>query len=170
MKHKKLLLNSKVTTLTQKNMPPYISRHFVLLQSLSMDSTAFFYAQFFLYLLMFLVVKKIFSLNLVAGPCDSLNFDKILWHSIDICFILFFSVFFLQAKWGNSSSASIISRRTASIGESWFPYQRWKGYLGMLPIPCRSFREILLVMFYMKSESWMLYFFRSSSTLYLYIC
>ena len=117
---------------------------------------------FFLYLLMFLEVKKIFPLNLVAGPCDSLNFDKILWHSIDICFILFFSLFFLQAKWGNSSSASIISRRTASIGESWFPYQRWKGYLGMLPIPWKSFREILLVMFYMKTKSWMLYFFRSS--------
>ena len=106
MKHKKLLLNSKIATLTQKNMAPYISRvitiilikmstlknyglankfsktlivmHFVLLQSLSMDSTAFFYAQFFLYLLMFLEVKKFFSLNLVAGPCDSLNFDKIL--------------------------------------------------------------------------------------------
>ena len=26
MKHKKLLLNSKIATLTQKNMPPYISR------------------------------------------------------------------------------------------------------------------------------------------------
>ena len=55
-----------------------IVMHFVLLQSLSMDSTAFFYAQVFLYLLMFLEVKKFFSLNLVAGPCDSLNFDKIL--------------------------------------------------------------------------------------------
>ena len=144
--------------------------HFVLLQSLSVDSTAFFYAQFFLYLLMFLEVKKFFPLNFVAGPCVLLNFDKILWHSIDICFKLFFSVFFLQAKRGNSSSASIISRRTASIGESWFPYQRWKGYLGMLPIPWRSFREILLMVFYMKTKSWMLYFFRSISTLHMYIC
>ena len=105
MKRKKLLLTSKIATLTQKKYASIhikghynninknvnfeklrankfsktiIVMHFVLLQSLSMDSTAFFYAQFFLYLLMFLEVKKIFSLNLVAGPCDSLNFDKIL--------------------------------------------------------------------------------------------
>ena len=105
MKRKKLLLTSKIATLTQKKYASIhikgnynninknvnfeklwankfsktmIVMHFVLLQSLSMDSTAFFYAQFFLYLLMFLEVKKFFSLNLVAGPCDSLNFDKIL--------------------------------------------------------------------------------------------
>ena len=194
MKRKKLLLNSKVATLTQKSMPSYLSRVFatILIKMSTFKNYGltsfqkpwlwcilfffkvcpwiqlpFFMLSFFI---MFLEVKKIFPLNLVAGPCDSLNFDKILWHSIDICFILFLSVFFLQAKRGNSSSVSIISRRTASIGESWFPYQRWKGYLGMLPIPWRSFREILPVMFYMKSKSWMLYFFRSSSNLYMYIC
>ena len=74
MKHKKLPLNSKIATLTKKNMPSYISRviaiillemstlknyrltkvfknhdcdAFRFLQSLSIGSTAFFYAQFF---------------------------------------------------------------------------------------------------------------------------
>ena len=147
-----------------------IVMHFVLLQSLSMDSTAFFYAQVFLYLLMFLEVKKFFSLNLVAGPCDSLNFDKILWHSIDMFYTVLLCVLFtgkmrepLQCvhhqqenclHWRELVPLPVLKRI------SWY----------VTYIPWRSFREILLMMFYMKTKSWMLYFFRSSSTLYMYIC
>ena len=95
MKHKKLLLNSKIATLTKKNMPSYISRviAIILLEMSTLKNYRltsfqkpwlwyilfsskfvhrfncfFFMLSFFYTFLMFLEVKKIFPLNWLQVP------------------------------------------------------------------------------------------------------
>ena len=198
MKHKKLLLNSKVATLTQKNMPSYISRVITIilikmsaLKNYGLTSfqkpwlwcisfffkvcpwiqLPFFMLSFFKYLLMFVEVKKNFPLNWLQVLVTH-------WILIKFCdtaktYLLYCSSLCFSYR-QNEGTPPV---RPSSAGElpplerAGSPTSAEKDILVCYPsYEWRSFREILLVMFYMKTKSWMLYFFRSSGTLYMYIC